>query len=86
MYRSLPIEVREMADAAYVVFQTNPFAKPLRNHPLADTKQGRHRAGSRSVSIGLRYRAIYVPDDVQHENVFYWIGSHEAYNNFAGLK
>jgi len=56
----------------------------LHNHPLDDTRQGRHRKNSRAVWITLRYRAIYVVDG--ETNVWYWIGSHEDYNIFTGRK
>ncbi len=54
----------------------------LGNHSLKDTKKGRHRKGSRAVSVTLKYRAIYVVEG--RTNVWYWIGSHEDYNNFVG--
>ena len=56
----------------------------LHNHPLDDTRQGRHRKNSRAVWITLRYRAIYVVDG--ETNVWYWIGSHEDYNIFTGAQ
>jgi hypothetical protein len=78
----LPDHIREAAEGAFELFLANPNAPALSNHLLTDTKKGRHRAGSRAVSVTMRYRAIYVPDGPT--NVWYWIGSHEGYNNFVG--
>ena len=54
------------------------------HHELADNKRGRHRRNSFSVSITLRYRAIYTVDG--DANVWYWIGSHSDYKVFTGKK
>jgi hypothetical protein len=78
----LPAGVRFLADEAFKLFLANPSDPILKNHPLEDTKKGRHRKGSRAVSVTYRYRAIYVIDGPT--NVWYWIGSHEDYNNFVG--
>ncbi len=45
---------------------------------------GRHKAGSWSVSVTLKYRAVYVV--VDDANVWYWIGTHNAYETFTGKK
>ncbi len=73
-----------LADEAFLTFVNNPEAPVLHNHPLGDTHRGRHRKGSRAVSVTFRYRAIYVVDG--DTNVWYWIGSHEDYNIFTGRK
>jgi hypothetical protein len=80
----LPAHLRDAAGDAFAAFLRDPFHPSLRNHPLDDTHLGHHRAGSRSVSITRSYRAIYVTDG--DTNVWYWIGSHEDYNNFTGRK
>jgi hypothetical protein len=82
MFERLPPRIQEAADAAFQTFLENHFHPALENHELHDTKKGRHRKGSRAVSITRRYRAIYVTDGPT--NVWYWIGSHEDYNNFVG--
>lgn len=80
----LPERIQALAAEAYERFLTNPAHPALALHQLKDTKKGHHRPGSWAVSVGSRYRAIFVVDgDV---NVWYWIGSHESYNNFLGLK
>jgi hypothetical protein len=79
---NIPEAIRNLAEQAFKVFLRDPYAPSLHNHELEDSKKGRHRNGSRSVYINLRYRAIYVVDgDV---NVWYWVGSHEDYNDFIG--
>jgi hypothetical protein len=80
----LPVHIQRLAQLAFERFVENPTDPVLDNHPLNDTHRGRHRKGSRAVAITQRYRAIYVVDaDV---NVWYWVGSHEDYNNFTGKK
>ncbi len=78
----LPSRIQELAEHHFRLFLENPFHPMLDNHLLHDSHRGRHRHGSRAVSITRRYRAIYVTDG--STNVWYWIGSHEDYNNFLG--
>ena len=78
----LPTHIQEAAQSAFDAFVKNPNDPTLNRHELDDTKTGRHRNGSFAVSVTRRYRAIYVDDHGTH--VWYWIGSHEDYNNFAG--
>jgi hypothetical protein len=80
----LPQHIREAASDAFRLFLQDPFHPLLENHQLYDTNKGRHRNGSRAVSITRRYRAIYVTDGPT--NVWYWIGSHADYDNFLGKK
>jgi hypothetical protein len=70
--------------AAYRQFLRNPDEPSLRRHELKKSRRGQHREGSISVSVTLRYRAIYVIDG--DTNVWYWIGSHSDYNRFVGGK
>lgn len=83
-FAKLPASIRELATAAFETFRRNPSDPSLSNHPLDDIRRGRHRKGSRAVSITRRYRAIYVVEG--DANIWYWIGSHEDYNVFAGRK
>ncbi len=82
MFAQLPDNIKEAAMEAYRLFPQNPNDPSLAHHRLKDTKKGRHKNGSWAVQITRRYRAIYVP--VGKVNVWYWIGSHEDYNNFVG--
>ncbi len=83
-FARLPEEVQKLARDAFRLFREDPSHPSLRHHELADNKRGRHRQNSRSVSITLKYRAIYVVDG--DANVWYWIGSHADYNVFTGRK
>ncbi len=78
----LPRAIRELAELSFTTFVRNPDHPALRRHQLADTEKGRHRAGSWSVSITMKYRALYAVDG--DTNVWYWIGSHNDYENFIG--
>jgi hypothetical protein len=82
LLEKLPAKIAEIADAQFQLFLENPFAEPLHNHPIADNDKGQHRDGSRAVSVTFRYRALYVEDG--DTNVWYWIGTHEDYNDFIG--
>jgi len=84
MLSKIPANIQKIADTAFGKFLENPLEPCLENHPLADCHTGRHRKNSRAVSITARFRAIYVVEG--DTNVWYWIGSHEDYNNFTGLK
>ena len=84
MFAKLPANIQQAANDAFRLFLTDPYHPLLRNHALQDSKKGDHRNGSRAVSVTIRYRAIYTIDD--DTNVWYWIGSHEGYNNFTGSK
>lgn len=84
LFAQLPRHIQELAQGAFDHFRTDPHHPMLHNHPLADSNKGRHRNGSRAVWITRRYRAIYVQDG--DTNVWYWIGSHEDYNNFIGSR
>lgn len=82
MESRLPPEIRALALKAFEVFRQNPTHPALRNHELHPTRRGNHRAESRSVSITMQYRALYV---VEGEfNVWYWIGTHADYDAFTG--
>jgi mRNA-degrading endonuclease RelE of RelBE toxin-antitoxin system len=81
-FDKLPAAIQTLARAAFETFKKDPFAPCLHNHPIDDSKKGRHKKGTRSVRVNYRYRALYVEmDDV---NLWYWIGSHEDYNDFLG--
>lgn len=78
------VGVRRLALLAYRQFLADPSHASLRFHELGDTHRGRHRAGSFSVAVTMKYRAIAVRDGVT--NVWYWFGTHNDYENFTGRK
>ncbi len=87
----LPVPIQNLAQLLYLKFREDPWDPGLRAHPLADSKKGRHRPGSISVEITRRYRAIYNIDNGpdghdEPQYCWYWIGTHEEYNNFIGSK
>jgi hypothetical protein len=80
----LPANVQQLARAAFKAFKSNPAHPSLRVHQLKDNSRGSHRPGSWSASITLHYRAIFFIDG--DANVWYWIGSHNDYDQFTGKK
>ena len=81
-FAQLPAKIQDAAKDAYRLFLSDPYSPQLRNHELHDGNKGRHRKASRAVSVTRRYRAIYTIDGDTY--VWYWIGSHEDYNDFIG--
>ena len=68
-YKSLPENVRELADKSFHLLKQNP------RHPSLHFK----RAGRFwSVRVGLHYRALAVP--VDSDLVWFWIGTHADYD------
>jgi hypothetical protein len=62
----------------------NPQHNSLRAHRLNDSKRGRHKKGSISISVTRSYSAIRVQAD--QEYLWYWVGTHEQYNVFTGSR
>lgn len=83
-FNRLPQNIQQLAVDAFARFLENPADPSLRHHPLGDNKKGQHREGSFSVSITMRYRAVYTRDG--NVNVWYWIGKHSDYDAFIGRK
>ena len=84
LFFKLPAKVRSIAAKAYAMFLRDPDHPMLARHPLDDVARARHRLGSYSVWITQKYRAIYVVDG--DTNIWYWVGSHNDYENFTGKK
>ncbi len=87
----LPKHVQEQAEKAFLLFCVDEFHPALRRHWLANSKSGRHRPDSFAVSIAYHYRAIGTIDNGpdgrdEPQYCWYWIGTHEEYNNFIGSK
>lgn len=69
-YQKLPSEIKDLSDRKFLLFRKEPF------HPsLGFAKKG----NVWTVDIGLHYRAIALRED--DTLVWFWIGSHEDYNN-----
>ena len=74
LYRNLPHRVRLEARAIYRFWSRNP------NHPSLHFKKIAVSRGLPvySIRVGLRWRALGVLEDDTVK--WFWIGSHEAYN------
>jgi hypothetical protein len=72
-YRTLPEEVRKVADEAFERLKRNP------HHPsLHFKKVGRYR----SARVGSSYRALAI--EAAGDLVWFWIGSHADYDKLLG--
>ncbi len=70
-YDELPEHVKRLAKKNFALFKANP------RHPsLGFQKKG----GVYTVEVGRSYRAI--ARERNGEYYWFWIGTHEAYNNF----
>lgn len=83
-YAQLPDEIKKLVRAACHLFDRDPSHRSLRHHALVDTKRSKHRPNSFSVSPTMQYRAIYFAHE--GKNIWYWIGTHAAYDAFTGRK
>jgi len=72
-YRSLPQDIRKLADQAYERLKQNP------RHPSLRFKRvGRFW----SERVGIHYRAVAV--EVADGFVWFWVGTHAEYNKLLG--
>ena len=81
-FAKLPNRIKEIVRDQCRLFNENPDHPSLRRHKLDDKKTGSHRSDSFSVAITMSYRAVYVEEGSQ--NIWYWIGTHAEYDQFAG--
>jgi hypothetical protein len=74
LYAELPAEVQRQAVKSYALWKADPW------HPSLDFK-ARRASPDWSVRVGLNARAMATkrPDG---SYLWYWIGTHEAYNKF----
>jgi hypothetical protein len=70
-YKELPPHVQKLAEKNFALFKTNP------RHPSLGLKK---KGGVHTAEIGRSYRALARERD--GELYWFWIGTHEAYNNF----
>lgn len=71
LYRSLPVEIQELADKNYQLLKSNP------HHPSLHFKRIEEMW---SVRIGKHYRAVGIDDSDGVQWI--WIGSHADYDIF----
>lgn len=74
LFSVLPAHVQRQAREACRLFQQDP------NHPGRHFKQVDADPPLYSARVGISYRAVGVCDG--NTIVWYWIGSHAAYNQF----
>ena len=69
----LPDEIKERARVSYQQWKQNP------NLPALHFKQIHKQKAIYSVRVGLSYRALGIKEE--NTIIWFWIGSHEDYNN-----
>ncbi len=74
-YERLPVKIKEAAKIAYRRWKENP------HHNSLQFKQVHKTQAVYSVRIGLSWRAIGVKQ--QKVMIWFWIGSHEEYNQLV---
>ncbi|MEO6837008.1 MAG: hypothetical protein ABI261_08610 [Ginsengibacter sp.] len=72
-FNKLPSEVQERARKAYHLWKQD------NNYPSLHFKQIDIKQSIYSVRVGLSYRALGVKEE--ETIIWFWIGSHEDYNN-----
>lgn len=71
-YYELPIEIRELARKAYVLFRDNPA------HPSLNFKKVHNDEPIYSARVARTYRALGLLEN--GEITWFWIGSHAEYD------
>jgi mRNA-degrading endonuclease RelE of RelBE toxin-antitoxin system len=76
LYDKLPQDIKSLADEGYQTFKVDP------NHPSLEltklrSQKHKHQPVWR-VRVGPRYRALAVQDGDTF--VWFWVGTHERYN------
>lgn len=82
--KKLPASVKALVPKVLKKHLDNPAHPALNHHPLGDSKRGRHKNESFSINVTFKYRAIGVRAGTT--NLWYWVGSHNDYENFIGKK
>jgi hypothetical protein len=72
-FEKLPSHIQRKARASYQLWKENPYYPSLQFKQIHSVKQ------IYSVRVGIGWRAVGVKDG--DGMVWYWIGSHEEYNN-----
>lgn len=71
-YHSLPAKTKKLADKNFQLLKLTP------NHPSLQLKKIKKYW---SVRVGIHYRALGIDTPEKNGIVWFWVGSHEAYNN-----
>lgn len=72
-FEKLPASIQEKAQRAYEQWKTDSA------HPSLHVKQVHQKRSIYSVRVGLSHRALGVHEE--DTMIWFWIGSHEDYNN-----
>ena len=72
LYRTLPAEIRDLADKNFALLKLSP------NHPSLHFKKVKARDGLWSARVGRDYRALAV--EVDDGLQWFWIGTHAEYD------
>ena len=72
-FEQLPADIQKRARTIYKIWKEN------QNHPSLHFKQVHQNEPIFSVRIGLSYRALGIKQN--NDMIWFWIGSHEEYNN-----
>ncbi len=73
--------VREVAREQYRKFAENPYAPGVDFHAIKGTKTKDVVAVNAGTYLKVQYRALGVFDRKAQEVDWFWIGTHEEYNN-----
>lgn len=74
-FNSLPPEIQKQARQVYKIWTNNP------NHPSLHFKQISNTGAIYSIRIGLHHRAIGIKES--KTMIWFWVGTHEEYNNLV---
>lgn len=80
-YKKLSQPVKELAQIAYKRFRDDPFDPRLSFHDIKGTEMPNIYAADVGTHLRVAYRALAVWDKQENIVVWFWIGSHEDYNN-----
>lgn len=74
-FEKLPPHIQRKARASYQLWKENPY------HPSLQFKQIHPNKPIYAVRVGIGWRAVGTKSG--NEIVWFWIGSHEEYNNLV---
>lgn len=79
-FEKLPDSVQQNARNAYQRFRANPFDPALKFHEIKGTRTPAVYAVDAGTYLGTAYRALGIWQKRKDVIVWFWIGSHEEYN------
>jgi hypothetical protein len=79
-FERLPARVQQNARNAYQCIRANPFDPALKLHEIKGTRTPDVYAADAGTYLGTAYRALGIWHKSKDVIVWFWIGSHEEYN------